>query len=85
MVDERRLGQQGASAAQAIGGYYAWLGPELADWISGTAATDEAAVAERLTGFAAAGATDVVLVPCTSELDQLDRIAAVALSMPALA
>lgn len=71
------------SATRAIGDYYAWLGPDLAGWITTTAATDEDAVAERINGFAAAGATDIVLVPCSSDIDQLDRSAAVALQ-PAL-
>ena len=70
-------------AAESIGGYYSWLGPELAGWITGTAATDEQTVADRIAEFAAAGATDVVLLPCSADPDQLERLAGVAVRTPA--
>jgi alkanesulfonate monooxygenase SsuD/methylene tetrahydromethanopterin reductase-like flavin-dependent oxidoreductase (luciferase family) len=64
--------------ATSVGHYYAWLGPELAAWITGTAALGERAIAERIAQFADAGATEIVLAPCTADRNQLERLAAVA-------
>jgi alkanesulfonate monooxygenase SsuD/methylene tetrahydromethanopterin reductase-like flavin-dependent oxidoreductase (luciferase family) len=72
----------GELVRQAVGGYYAWLGPEVAGWIASTAATDEESLHERIAGFAAAGATDLVLVPCSADPDQLERFADAALRVP---
>jgi alkanesulfonate monooxygenase SsuD/methylene tetrahydromethanopterin reductase-like flavin-dependent oxidoreductase (luciferase family) len=69
---------------RAVGGYYAWLGPEIAGWIAGTAAVDEDGLHERIAGFAAAGADDVVVIPCSADPDQLERISAVAVRRPTL-
>jgi alkanesulfonate monooxygenase SsuD/methylene tetrahydromethanopterin reductase-like flavin-dependent oxidoreductase (luciferase family) len=69
---------------QAVGGYYAWLGRDIAGYIVGTAATSEAQVHERLAGFAAADADEVMVLPCAADPAQLERLAAVALRRPAL-
>ncbi|ONH24363.1 LLM class flavin-dependent oxidoreductase [Pseudofrankia asymbiotica] len=69
-----------ALATSAIDSYYAWLGPETVGWIAGTAATDENALAARIRAFTAAGADEIVICPCSHDIRQLDRIAAVALS-----
>jgi alkanesulfonate monooxygenase SsuD/methylene tetrahydromethanopterin reductase-like flavin-dependent oxidoreductase (luciferase family) len=65
-------------AATAVGGYYAWLGPDVADWITSTAATDANAVADRIAAFTAAGADEIVVLPCSSDAEQLERLADVA-------
>jgi hypothetical protein len=77
--DAERLG------AAAIGGYYAWLGPDVAGWIANTAATSEDTLRSRVEQFAAAGANEIVIVPCSNDIEQLDRIAGVVLpdSLPA--
>jgi hypothetical protein len=67
---------------QAVGGYYAWLGRDIAGYIVGTAATSEAQVHERLVGFAAAGADEVMVLPCAADPAQLERLAAVAVPGP---
>jgi alkanesulfonate monooxygenase SsuD/methylene tetrahydromethanopterin reductase-like flavin-dependent oxidoreductase (luciferase family) len=66
-------------AAGAIGSYYAWLGPNLVGWVLGTCAVGENALAARIAEFAAAGADELMLTPCTADLDQLHRIADVAM------
>ena len=67
---------------QAVGGYYAWLGRDIAGYIVGTAASSEAQVHERLAGFAAAGADEVMVLPCAADPAQLERLAAAALRAP---
>jgi len=67
---------------KAIGGYYVWLGRDTACYIVGTAATSEAQVHERLVGFAAAGADEVMVLPCAEDPGQLERLAAVAVPGP---
>ena len=67
---------------QVVGGYYAWLGRDVAGSIVGTAATSEAQVHERLAGFAAAGAEEVMVLPCAADSAQLERLAAVAVAGP---
>jgi hypothetical protein len=68
---------------QAVGGY-AWLGPDIAGYIVGTAASSEAQVHERLAGFAAAGADEVMVLPCAADPAQLECLATVALRGAAL-
>jgi alkanesulfonate monooxygenase SsuD/methylene tetrahydromethanopterin reductase-like flavin-dependent oxidoreductase (luciferase family) len=70
--------------AQNVGGYYAWLGRDIAGHIVGTAATSEAQVHERLAGFAAAGADEVMVVPCAADPAQLERLATAALHRTAM-
>jgi alkanesulfonate monooxygenase SsuD/methylene tetrahydromethanopterin reductase-like flavin-dependent oxidoreductase (luciferase family) len=69
-------------ADRAAAHYYAWLGPEVAGWIAGTAATDEDTIARRIEEFAAAGADDIVLAPCSADPHELDRLADVAVRTP---
>lgn len=64
---------------QAVGGYYAWLGPDIAGRVVATAATSAAQVHERLAGFAAAGADEVMVLPCTADPAQLELLATTAL------
>jgi len=59
--------------------------PGTAGWITGTAAVGADAITARVDEFAAAGATDVVICPCTSDHDQLEQLAAIALPTPAFA
>ena len=73
-----------ALAQKAAGGYYAWLGPEIAAAIVASVATTPDAVRQYLAGFEAAGADDVLIVPCSNDLAQLHLIADAALRVPAL-
>jgi alkanesulfonate monooxygenase SsuD/methylene tetrahydromethanopterin reductase-like flavin-dependent oxidoreductase (luciferase family) len=77
-------GDAAALAERAVGGYYAWLGQEIAGYIVASAALGEEAIAERVDAFAAAGADDVIVVPCSADPGQLEGIAAAALRTPAL-
>jgi alkanesulfonate monooxygenase SsuD/methylene tetrahydromethanopterin reductase-like flavin-dependent oxidoreductase (luciferase family) len=80
------LGEQAEALAEhAIGHYYSWLGPELVGWVASTAVTDENALARRMDEFTAAGAEEIVLTPCSSDIAQLHLLADVALRAPALA
>jgi len=71
-------------AAKGPGNYYSWLGPEIAGAIVGSVATTPDAVRGYLAGFEAAGATDVLICPCSNDITQLDLIADAALRVPAL-
>jgi alkanesulfonate monooxygenase SsuD/methylene tetrahydromethanopterin reductase-like flavin-dependent oxidoreductase (luciferase family) len=71
-------------AAKAITSYYGWLGDEIVGHITASVACDAAAVAERIEAFGAAGAGEVVVVPCSSDPGQLELLAAAALRRPAL-
>jgi alkanesulfonate monooxygenase SsuD/methylene tetrahydromethanopterin reductase-like flavin-dependent oxidoreductase (luciferase family) len=71
-------------AAKAVGGYYAWLGDDIAGHIVASAALGENAIADRVAAFAAADADDVIVVPCSAEPSQLEGLAAAALPTPAL-
>jgi alkanesulfonate monooxygenase SsuD/methylene tetrahydromethanopterin reductase-like flavin-dependent oxidoreductase (luciferase family) len=70
-------------ADHAICGYYAWLGADVASWISTTAAVDEDTLAQRIEEFSSAGADEIVIAPCSADPTQLERIADVALRSPA--
>jgi hypothetical protein len=65
----------------AVGGYYAWLGPDLVGWVLSTCAVGEDALAAAVRDFAEAGADDLMVTPCSADLDQLERIADVALAL----
>ena len=58
-----------------IGDYYAFLGPAVGDMIESIPRTEEA-VRATIQGFADIGADEVLLWPCVSGLDQVDRLAA---------
>jgi hypothetical protein len=64
---------------QTIGKYYAWRGAAAVDEIVGSAASHAGVVAERIEAYAAAGASEIVIVPCSADLGQLERIADAAL------
>jgi alkanesulfonate monooxygenase SsuD/methylene tetrahydromethanopterin reductase-like flavin-dependent oxidoreductase (luciferase family) len=76
-------GAVGGEAVQlidsAVGGYYAWLGPEIARYIVGSAARGAQAITERVVAFADAGADDVIVVPCSADPAQLEGLAGAAL------
>jgi alkanesulfonate monooxygenase SsuD/methylene tetrahydromethanopterin reductase-like flavin-dependent oxidoreductase (luciferase family) len=64
-----------AAAAHDLQHYYGWLGHETATAIVAGALTDAAAVADWLNAYAEAGANEVLLMPCSSELTQIDHLA----------
>jgi alkanesulfonate monooxygenase SsuD/methylene tetrahydromethanopterin reductase-like flavin-dependent oxidoreductase (luciferase family) len=70
------LGDGGRSAAEHdLHHYYGWLGADVAAAIAADALTDPAAVVHWLDAHAGAGAGEVLLAPCTSELSQVDLLA----------
>jgi alkanesulfonate monooxygenase SsuD/methylene tetrahydromethanopterin reductase-like flavin-dependent oxidoreductase (luciferase family) len=70
------LGSSGrATAEHDLNHYYGWLGPNTAAEIAASALTDPTAVVDRLNAFAEAGAQEVLLMPCSSELGQVDLLA----------
>jgi alkanesulfonate monooxygenase SsuD/methylene tetrahydromethanopterin reductase-like flavin-dependent oxidoreductase (luciferase family) len=71
-------------ARTAVHGYYAWLGPEICDAIVASVATTPDAVRRYLDAFEQAGATDVLICPCSNDLTQLELLADAALRTPAL-
>jgi alkanesulfonate monooxygenase SsuD/methylene tetrahydromethanopterin reductase-like flavin-dependent oxidoreductase (luciferase family) len=88
-ADNRRLGRPRtlAMAYFALGNgaravaehdlhrYYRWLGPDVAADIAAGALTDPAAVVDWLSAYADAGAEEVLLMPCSPELNQVDLLA----------
>ena len=71
------LGAGGRAAAKHdLHHYYGWLGPDVAAGITAGALTDSAAVVDWLGAHAEAGAQEVLLMPCSPELDQVDLLAA---------
>ena len=71
-------------ARTAVGSYYAWLGPQITDQIVASVATTPDAVRGYLAAFEAAGATDVLIAPCSNDITQLELLADAALRTPAL-
>jgi alkanesulfonate monooxygenase SsuD/methylene tetrahydromethanopterin reductase-like flavin-dependent oxidoreductase (luciferase family) len=65
---------------KAVGGYYAFLGPELVGWVLSTCAVGEAALATAIERFAAAGCDELMITPCSADPAQLDLIADVAVT-----
>ncbi len=69
------LGDGAVEAAQSyLGDYYGFLG-EYAQTIASTAATDEDTVRGYVQGFEAAGCDELILFPCSTDPDQVDRLA----------
>ncbi len=69
------LGDRAREAADAyLRDYYAFLGP-YADMVAGSALTDEAAVREAVEAFADAGCGELLLFPCDTDPEQVDRLA----------
>jgi alkanesulfonate monooxygenase SsuD/methylene tetrahydromethanopterin reductase-like flavin-dependent oxidoreductase (luciferase family) len=58
--------------------YYAWLGDEIAGQIAGSAATDEDTVSGYLSAFEQAGCDELVLFPCSPEVEQVGLLASAA-------
>jgi alkanesulfonate monooxygenase SsuD/methylene tetrahydromethanopterin reductase-like flavin-dependent oxidoreductase (luciferase family) len=56
--------------------YYAWLGP-VANYIAADALCDAEAAIDYLDKHAEAGCDELILFPCTTEIDQLERLTAV--------
>ena len=59
--------------------YYDIGGADLARQIASSAATDPETVKQYVDGFAQAGADEFILFPCSTDPDQVDRLAEVAL------
>jgi alkanesulfonate monooxygenase SsuD/methylene tetrahydromethanopterin reductase-like flavin-dependent oxidoreductase (luciferase family) len=76
------VGPQARDTVQAaISSYYAWLGPDLVQWVLSTCAIGEQSLARRIEEFAVAGADELLITPCSADLGQLERIADIALSV----
>jgi alkanesulfonate monooxygenase SsuD/methylene tetrahydromethanopterin reductase-like flavin-dependent oxidoreductase (luciferase family) len=72
------LGPDGQDAARRyLTDYYAFLGP-FAEQIAAGALTDPDAVRRTAGEFAEAGCDELILFPCASDPDQVDRLADVA-------
>ena len=70
------LGSGGREAANAsLGDYYAFLGDELAGMIAGGAATDAETVKAYVAGFEAAGCDELILMPSSTDPEQVDLLA----------
>ena len=69
------LGDGAEAAAQGyLHDYYAFLG-DYAGMIAGSAATDAVTVRQYVDGFAAAGADELILLPCSPDPGQVDLLA----------
>ncbi len=64
-----------AQARKTLGGYYAFLG-DFADMIIGWAATGEDAVKERAEAFRQVGCDELIMIPCSTDPGQVDKLAA---------
>ena len=74
------LGERGEeNAREYLGHYYAARGEEVANAVIGSAATDEETVRAYLEAFDEAGCDELFLVPCASDPEQVDLLAAAAL------
>lgn len=70
------LGPGGPDAARRdLHHYYGWLGPATAEGIADGALTDPEALGRWLSAYADAGAQEVLLMPCSPELSQVDLLA----------
>ncbi len=69
------LGPHAEQAAQDyLGDYYAFLG-DIAQMIVGGASKDEATIAGAVQAFEQAGCDELICFPCSSDPDQVDRLA----------
>jgi alkanesulfonate monooxygenase SsuD/methylene tetrahydromethanopterin reductase-like flavin-dependent oxidoreductase (luciferase family) len=64
-------------ADAAIKHYYGFLGEEVATRVASAAAVGEDAVREYVQGYEQAGCDELIFSPCTSDLDQIKRLAEV--------
>ena len=70
------LGPNAQEAANAyIHAYYDAMGEEIADAIAGSVATDEDTVAGYAQAFQDAGADELVLFPCSTDVEQVELLA----------
>jgi alkanesulfonate monooxygenase SsuD/methylene tetrahydromethanopterin reductase-like flavin-dependent oxidoreductase (luciferase family) len=67
-----------AQARATLGGYYAFLG-DFAEMLIGWAAKGEDAVQERVEGFRQVGCDELIMIPCSADPGQVDRLAAAVL------
>jgi alkanesulfonate monooxygenase SsuD/methylene tetrahydromethanopterin reductase-like flavin-dependent oxidoreductase (luciferase family) len=73
------LGDDAEGHAQRyLGDYYSFLG-EYAQQIAAGALTTPAAVADTIAAFAAAGCDELILFPCSTDLEQVELLAEAAL------
>jgi alkanesulfonate monooxygenase SsuD/methylene tetrahydromethanopterin reductase-like flavin-dependent oxidoreductase (luciferase family) len=73
------LGPDATALAEGyLGDYYAFAGPYTSAVVSG-AMTSEAGVREQVAAFADAGCDELILFPCSPDVEQLRRLAEVTL------
>ena len=68
-----------AAAEHDLEHYYSWLGDELASAIAGSAPTDTDTVRQYVAGFQEAGCDELILFPTSSDPEQVELLAEVAL------
>ena len=69
------LGDRAEQAADRyLHDYYAWLG-DIADMIASSAATNAETVNQYIQGFSDAGCDELILIPSSSDPDQVDLLA----------
>jgi alkanesulfonate monooxygenase SsuD/methylene tetrahydromethanopterin reductase-like flavin-dependent oxidoreductase (luciferase family) len=66
------------NAESSLKHYYAWLGDEIAGAIAGSAAKDEDTVRGYLSAFEQAGCDELVMFPCSPEVEQVELLASAA-------
>lgn len=70
------LGARAEEDARAcLGDYYAWLGEEIVAYITAGAAKDAETVRRYVAEFDAAGCDELILIPSSSDPDQVDLLA----------
>jgi alkanesulfonate monooxygenase SsuD/methylene tetrahydromethanopterin reductase-like flavin-dependent oxidoreductase (luciferase family) len=67
-----------AQARKTLGSYYAFTG-DFADMIIGWAAKGEDAVEERVDAFREVGCDELIMIPCSADPGQVDKLAAAVL------
>jgi alkanesulfonate monooxygenase SsuD/methylene tetrahydromethanopterin reductase-like flavin-dependent oxidoreductase (luciferase family) len=78
------LGDRAEEDARAyLGDYYAWLGEETADQIVSGAAKDAETIHGYIGAYEEAGTDELILFPCSSDPEQVDLLAQVALGVTA--
>jgi alkanesulfonate monooxygenase SsuD/methylene tetrahydromethanopterin reductase-like flavin-dependent oxidoreductase (luciferase family) len=70
-----------ALAREDLADYYSFLGPEVADMIVQSAATDEETVQRALQGFEQVGCDEVICFPTGIDPEQVDLLAAAVLPL----
>ncbi len=70
------LGDEAAEDARAsLADYYAWLGEDAANFMAASAAQDDEVVRQRISEFEEAGCTELIMIPSSSDPDQVDLLA----------